>query len=73
MLFVLLVGAAWSVANQAQTAVTVFEGARVIVGDGRAPIENATFVVDGGRITQVGRAAAVTAPVPPRSERRETM
>lgn len=38
--------------------VTVFEGARVIVGDGSAPIENATFVVDGERFTQVGRGTA---------------
>jgi imidazolonepropionase-like amidohydrolase len=46
---------------QAQT-VTVFEGARVIIGDGRAPIENATFVVSGNRFTQVGRAGDVKAP-----------
>ena len=38
----------------ARAQVTVFEGARIIVGDGRAPIENATLVVDGTRITQVG-------------------
>jgi len=43
-------------------AVTVFEGARVIVGDGRAPIENATFIVSGNRITQIGRGADVKAP-----------
>ena len=42
--------------------VTVFEGARVIVGDGRAPIENATFIVSGNRFTQVGRAADVRIP-----------
>ena len=42
--------------------VTVFEGARIIVGDGRAPIENATLVVDGTRITQVGAAASVNVP-----------
>src|SRR5262245_15582054 len=42
--------------------VTVFEGARVIIGDGRAPIENATFIVSGNRITQVGRAGDVKAP-----------
>src|SRR3954469_7432395 len=35
--------------------VTVFEGARLIVGDGSAPIENSAFVVEGNRITQVGR------------------
>lgn len=40
--------------------VTVFEGARLIVGDGSAPIENASFIVEGARITQVG--ASVTAP-----------
>ena len=43
-------------------SVTVFEGARVIVGDGRAPIENATFIVSGNRFTQVGRAADVRIP-----------
>ena len=40
----------------------MFEGARVIIGDGRAPIENATIVVDGARIAQVGRAADVKVP-----------
>jgi imidazolonepropionase-like amidohydrolase len=40
----------------------VFEGARVIVGDGGAPIENATIVVNGATIAQVGRAAEVKAP-----------
>jgi imidazolonepropionase-like amidohydrolase len=42
--------------------VTVFEGARLIVGDGRAPIENATLVVDGTRIVQAGSAADVRVP-----------
>lgn len=42
-------------------AVTVFEGARVIVGDGRT-IDNATLVVQGDRLTQVGTAATVKAP-----------
>jgi imidazolonepropionase-like amidohydrolase len=44
------------------TGVTVFEGARVIVGDGRAPIENASVVVNGARFAQVGRAADVRVP-----------
>jgi imidazolonepropionase-like amidohydrolase len=58
----LLVSAA-SIANRAQTPnVTAFEGARVIVGDGRAPIDNATILVTGARITQVGRAADVKVP-----------
>ena len=47
----------------AQTDVTAFEGARLIVGDGSAPIENATLVVDGARIVQAGRAADVRVPV----------
>ena len=58
--------AAWSVSILAQAPaaprVIAFEGARVIVGDGRAPIENATFVVTGNRITAVGRAGQVTVP-----------
>jgi imidazolonepropionase-like amidohydrolase len=40
---------------------TAYEGARVIVGDGRV-IENGTIVVDGARITQVGAAADVKVP-----------
>ena len=42
--------------------VTVFEGARLIVGDGRGPIENASFVVDGTRFAQVGRTGDVRIP-----------
>jgi imidazolonepropionase-like amidohydrolase len=48
--------------GQAPAGTTVFEGARVIVGDTRAPIENASFVVSGGRFVQVGTAATVKAP-----------
>jgi imidazolonepropionase-like amidohydrolase len=64
-LLVLGIVAAWSVTALGQSpagSVTVFEGARVIVGDARAPLENASFVVTGGRFTQVGRAADVKAP-----------
>jgi imidazolonepropionase-like amidohydrolase len=46
---------------QGQAPVTVFEGGRVIIGDGRA-IENGTIVVQGERITQVGSAASIKAP-----------
>ena len=52
----------WTISTFAQATVTVFDGARVITGDGTAPIENATIVVEGARITQVGRAANVKAP-----------
>jgi len=61
-LLILVVVAAWSVTALGQGSVTVFEGARVIVGDARPPIENASFVVSGGRFTQVGRAADVKVP-----------
>jgi imidazolonepropionase-like amidohydrolase len=46
---------------QAPTA-TAYEGARLIMGDGRAPIENATLVVDGAHIVQAGAAADVRVP-----------
>ena len=35
--------------------VSVFEGARLIIGDGSAPIEDSAFVVTGNRVTSVGR------------------
>ena len=38
----------------AQARGTVFSGARLIVGDGRPAIENAAFIVDGGRFAWVG-------------------
>ncbi len=41
---------------------TVFEGARLIVGDGSATIEDAVFVVEGDRITQAGQRADVEIP-----------
>jgi imidazolonepropionase-like amidohydrolase len=45
----------------AQTKVTVFEGARVIVGDGRT-LDSATIVVQGDRITQAGAASTIKVP-----------
>jgi imidazolonepropionase-like amidohydrolase len=56
--------AAWFAVMQAQApkGVTVFEGARVIVGDGSAPLENAAFIVEGSRFTQIGRAGQLKAP-----------
>jgi imidazolonepropionase-like amidohydrolase len=46
----------------AAPGVTVFEGARLIIGDGSAPIENAAIVVEGARFVQVGRAEDVKVP-----------
>jgi imidazolonepropionase-like amidohydrolase len=44
-----------------ERSVTVYEGARLVVGDGRV-IENATLVVDGTKIAQAGAAADVRVP-----------
>jgi imidazolonepropionase-like amidohydrolase len=63
LLALLVAGACGAAAAaQAPAGVTVFENARVIVGDGRAPIENAAFVVNGNRITEVGRTGQVRVP-----------
>ena len=41
---------------------TVFENARLIVGDGSAPVERGTFVVQGNRIAALGRSGEVRTP-----------
>lgn len=43
----------------ALTGVTVFEGARLIAGDGNAPIENSAFIVENNRFTAVGRKGGI--------------
>jgi imidazolonepropionase-like amidohydrolase len=45
-----------------RSQVTVFEGARLITGDGGPPIEDSTFMVEGDRFTAVNRRGAVTIP-----------
>jgi imidazolonepropionase-like amidohydrolase len=58
--------AACSGGNNTETSqgagVTAFEGARVIVGDDSAPIENATILVRDGRISEVGAGGSVQVP-----------
>ena len=53
-------------AAQGQSAASgrpvVYENARLIVGDGSAPIESGVMVVQGGRITAVGSKGSVTVP-----------
>ncbi len=41
---------------------TLFEGARLITGDGSAPVENSAFLVENSRITKVGKKGEVKAP-----------
>jgi imidazolonepropionase-like amidohydrolase len=47
---------------KSQSAVTVFEGARLIIGDGSPPIENAAFIVQNNQFTQVGRRGELPVP-----------
>jgi imidazolonepropionase-like amidohydrolase len=47
---------------KSQSAVTVFEGARLIIGDGSPPIENAAFIVENNQFTQVGRRGELPVP-----------
>src|SRR6266478_1833158 len=55
--------AALAAVGYAQTrGAVVYSGARLIIGDTSAPIENGAFVVMNGRITAVGRSGAVNAP-----------
>jgi imidazolonepropionase-like amidohydrolase len=61
----LFLAAAWSwrMDGQARTAsVTVFEGARLITGDARPPIENSAFIVANKQFTQVGRRGELKVP-----------
>jgi imidazolonepropionase-like amidohydrolase len=44
------------------TPVVLFEGARLIAGDGSAPIAGSAFLVENGTITKVGRKGELTGP-----------
>jgi imidazolonepropionase-like amidohydrolase len=65
-----LLAAGWLIVTAAPSApsskqrvdVTIFHGARLIPGDGSAPIESSAFVVEGDRFTRVGRAGELQAP-----------
>ncbi len=51
-----------SVSLQAQVQGTLYEGARLIIGDGSPAIEQGAILVERGVIAEVGSAAAVKAP-----------
>lgn len=58
LLTLAVIAVAWSAvvgAQRAGASATWFEGARLIVGDGSAPVERSAFVVQGDTITWVGR------------------
>ena len=42
--------------------IVLYEGARLISGDGSAPIDDSALLVENGTITRVGRKGSVTAP-----------
>jgi imidazolonepropionase-like amidohydrolase len=64
--YCLVIGWMASVATYSQprtpSSAVIYEGARLIIGDGSAPVESGAFVVEYGRISAVGRKGAVTAP-----------
>ena len=51
-----------AVEAQQSAAVTVFEGARLITGDGSAPVADSAFLVENGRFTAVGRKGQLKIP-----------
>jgi imidazolonepropionase-like amidohydrolase len=62
LVFGLLAPAAILAQSRATARPVVYEGARLISGDERAPIENGAFVVANGRITAIGAKGRVSVP-----------
>src|SRR5258708_22287852 len=60
----LLMAYAWVSAGQAPARpdAMLFEGARLIAGDGRPPIDNAAFLVENNKFSKVGRKGEVRGP-----------
>src|SRR5215510_11180565 len=48
--------------GQSGAFATVFEGARLIAGDGSAPIEDSAFLVEGNQFTRIGRRGQFAVP-----------
>src|SRR5437016_8609213 len=68
-LFGVIAGCSSESSNRNETAVkpaaadiTFFSGGRLIPGDGSAPIEEATFIVENGKISQLGGKNEVKPP-----------
>jgi imidazolonepropionase-like amidohydrolase len=45
-----------------EASTTLFEGARLITGDGSAAVENSAILIENGKISSVGQKGAITAP-----------
>jgi imidazolonepropionase-like amidohydrolase len=48
--------------SQSSGGIILFEGARLITGDGSVPIENSAFLIENNRISKVGKKGQVQAP-----------
>jgi len=48
--------------GQSATRAVLYEGARLIPGDGKAPIEQSAFLVESGTITRVGAKGSIALP-----------
>ena len=48
--------------SRGPSGVVIYEGGRLIVGDGSAPIEGGAFVVQNGRISAIGRQGSIATP-----------
>ena len=48
--------------TQVKGQTTLFEGARLITGDGSAPIENSAFLVENTQFTRIGRRGQIPLP-----------
>src|SRR5690348_17382043 len=46
----------------AGTGAVLFEGARLITGDGGAPVENSAFLVEDGKFKKVGKKSEIPLP-----------
>lgn len=53
---------ACAIGLSAQSPIVVFDGARILDGNGGAPIENGRLVIQDGRITAIGASNSVAAP-----------
>jgi len=64
LLIALAAAAIWAdaVAQAIRPAAVFYEGARLIAGDGGAPIERSAFVVQDGRFVRVGRQGEIQPP-----------
>ncbi len=57
----ILIGSVLAASGWSQPAV-LFEGARLITGDGSAPVENSAFLVENNRFTRIGKKGELRAP-----------